>query len=187
MFKKDYSMATALKRRDTISGAPSIGSWDCSAREVHALEFLAGLDAQMTTGEKHLEERLRKTGAWQAYRSARALMEKALDRVYDTVPAKTLRHMVNLSLNGEVVVRAKNPINTTDLQMVNVNDLTLICNELLTDKCRYCLKDPAEQKGCKLRKTFMRVIPPNEVEDGACAYRDIVQEADFEQEEFIKY
>lgn len=31
---------------------------DANAREIHTIEFLAGLDAQLTSGQEHLRERL---------------------------------------------------------------------------------------------------------------------------------
>lgn len=70
---------------------------DANAREIHTIEFLAGLDAQLTSGQEHLRERLQSIpGGWRNYRLAVTTTQRVLDAIYETLPTKTLKHMMRL-------------------------------------------------------------------------------------------
>lgn len=72
-----------------------------NAKELHVVEFIAGLDCQLINGESCLEQRLKSVpDAWRQYRIARTEMGKALAAIYQTMPIKQLRHMQNLCTYG---------------------------------------------------------------------------------------
>lgn len=149
-----------------------------NARELHKIEFLAGLDAQLAQGGGDiLRERLKQVpNGWRNYRLAVTLIEKVLDGIYDTVPEKTLRHMRHLRDYGQIVIRPRPMIKMPDdVQIVAAEDLRLITNRIIEAECAICIKDAAGQKGCKLRKCLMNIAPTAEVyKDGRCTYRDVV-------------
>ena len=152
---------------------------ECGARELHAVEFIAALDCQIAGGEKHLEARLKAVpDLWRQYRIARKAVEKVIDGIYKTVPLKTLRHMQNLCQYGEVVIKPRGPVRTDDVQIVPTPELKMLINHVIENECAMCIKDPREQKGCKLRKAMMLIAPPEKVNKGGCNYRDVAASCD---------
>ena len=149
---------------------------DANSREVHAIEFLAGLDAQLTANEQYLKARLQTIpNAWRNYRLARRMSEMVIDAVYATLPEKTMRHMARLCAIGEIVIRPKPALTRgAYYQAVDNEDLKFLINRAMEGCCAICLKNPAESKGCAMRKALMRVAPPETLRgDGICDYRDV--------------
>lgn len=147
-----------------------------NARELHNIEFLAGLDAQLIQGEEILKPRLSKIpGAWRDYRLASSRIQSVLDRVYKTLPDKTLRHMARLCQCGEVIIRPKPMIKMPDdAQIIMKDDLKLLINTSIAAECAICLKDARAQKKCALRKALENIAPTAAVhENGMCAYVDV--------------
>lgn len=150
---------------------------DCGARELHTIEFIAGLDCQLAKGEQYLEPRLRSIpDLWRQYRIAMKAIEKVLDGIYRSIPLKTLKHMRNLCAYGEVIIKPKGPVNVHDVQIVPTPELKLLINTAIENECAVCVKDQREQKGCKLRKAMMLIAPPLEVNRDYCNYRDVAAE-----------
>lgn len=121
-----------------------------NARELHNIEFLAGLDRQLYEGQEILKPRLQKIpGAWRDFRLATTLITKLMDKVYATLPPKTLRHMLRLCSNGEIVIRPKPMIRIpeNDVQIVTNEDLKVLINCCIAAECAMCIKDyPAQKK-----------------------------------------
>lgn len=150
---------------------------EANAQEIHTIEFLAGLDAQLIRGQKHLQDRLKTIpGGWRDFRLAVTTTERVIDAVYDTLPKKTLRHMNRLSDYGEIVIRPKPAIKLPDdVQIVGSGDLKQIINAAIEGHCAICVKEYADQKACPLRKALMHIAPTGAVyRDGHCAYLDVV-------------
>lgn len=150
---------------------------EANAREVHVIEFLAGLDAQLVEGQEILRDRLRLIpNGWRDFRLATKSTERVLDAVYNTLPNKTLIHMQKLAQNGQIVIRPKPTVKMhDDMQIVCADDLKLLINTTISSECAICVKDAREQKKCKLRKTLMNIAPTAELrKDGLCAYIDVV-------------
>ena len=151
-----------------------------NAREVHAIEFVAGLDAQLNFNEKYLEERLRENGLWRWYRIAMSAVEKVVDGLYETLPPKTMQHMKRMYECGEVIIRPKAAIKYDDVQIVPTSDLRMLVNTALMGECVMCVKNRAEQKGCKFRKSLARIVPTNTLpKDGTCQYLDVVTRCEY--------
>lgn len=147
-----------------------------NAREIHIIEFLAGLDAQLMQGQEILRDRLALVpDGWRKFRLAVTTTEKVLDGIYETLPLKTLKHMDRLCQCGQVIIRPKPLVKLPDdVQIVPADDLRLIINMIVAQECAMCLKSPPEQKGCKLRKALEIIAPTAEVyRNGLCSYVDV--------------
>ena len=150
---------------------------DVNARELHNLEFLAGLDAQLIQGGEILKERLATIpNGWRNFRLATATTQRVLDAIYETIPDKTMRHMRRLRDCGQIVIRPRPMIKMPDdVQIVPTADLRTLINHVIEGECAMCVKDVAGQKGCELRKALMVLAPTGGVhKDGRCAYIDVV-------------
>ena len=169
----------ATNGKKPVDNAPII---EANAREVHVIEFLAGLDAQLVQGQDFLRERLKLIpNGWRDFRLAAKSTERVLDAVYNTLPNKTLVHMQNLAKYGQIVIRPKPTVRMhDDMQIVCADDLKLLINAAIASECLMCVKDAREQKKCKLRKTLMNIAPTAAVhKDGLCAYIDVVAGNEF--------
>ena len=147
-----------------------------NAREIHIIEFLAGLDAQLMQGQEILRDRLALVpDGWRKFRLAVTTTEKVLDGIYETMPMKTLKHMDRLCQCGQVIVRPRPLVKMPDdVQIVPADDLRLIINMIVAQECAMCLKAPPEQKSCKLRKALRNIAPTAEVyKNGLCSYVDV--------------
>ena len=150
---------------------------EANAREIHTIEFLAGLDAQLVEGQEILRERLKLIpNGWRDFRLAVKSAERVLDAIYSTLPNKTLVHMQKLAQYGQIVIRPKPTVKLhDDAQIVCADDLKMLINTAIASECLLCVKDAREQKKCKLRKVLMNIAPTAELrKDGLCAYIDVV-------------
>lgn len=88
---------------------------EANAREIHTIEFLAGLDAQLVEGQENLRDRLRLIpNGWRDFRLAVTRTERVLDAIYNTLPNKTLVHMQKLAQHGQIVIRPKPTVKLHD-------------------------------------------------------------------------
>ena len=154
---------------------------EANSHEVHGIEFIAGLDAQLAAFEKHLEPRLRaEKDLWRQYRIARTAIEKVLDGLYATLPRKTTWHMQKLCQFGEVVIRPKAVIPYDDVQIVPTGDLKEVINAAMASECAVCLRDARGQKKCPLRRALMSIAPPGGLrKDSLCEYHDAARESEY--------
>ena len=149
---------------------------EANAREVHSIEFLAGLDAQLVQGQETLKKRLQTIpGGWRNFRIAVSTTERVLDAIYETLPEKTKRHMMHLYNCGQIIIRPKPMIKMPDdVHIVGAEDLKMLINRVVENECAICVKDYAGQKGCSLRKALLRIAPTESVyQDGRCSYLDV--------------
>ena len=166
-----------MNKNNTPSPASDLPIMEANAREVHAIEFLAGLDCQLIHDQEILRKRLESIpNGWRNFRLAVTTTQKILDQVYDTLPTKTLLHMQRLCKYGEVIIRPRPMIKMPDdVQIVAKDDLIMLLNTTIGSECALCVKDAAEQKKCKLRKCLMNVAPTGALRpDGLCSYIDVV-------------
>ena len=98
---------------------------EANAREIHTIEFLAGLDAQLVEGQENLRDRLRMIpNGWKDFRLAVTRTERVLDAIYNTLPTKTLVHMQKLAQHGQIVIRPKPTVKLhDDMQIVCADDV----------------------------------------------------------------
>lgn len=155
--------------------APRLPISEANARELHQIEFLAGLDARMNGNPDVLRERLKDVpDGWRQYRIAMAAVAKVLDGVYRTLPTRTLHHMARLNDNGEVVIRMIPPVKTGDAQIVGNKELRVLINAAIEGHCALCLKSGGEVRSCPLRRALILVAPPQDfAKDGMCPYQHV--------------
>ena len=149
---------------------------EANAREIHSIEFLAGLDAQLIEGQEILKERLGLIpGGWRRFRLAVTTVERLLDAIYATLPIRTLKHMNRLCQYGQIIVRPKPAVKLGDeVQIVGEEELKVIINSCVANECAICVKDRAGQKGCRLRKALAHIAPVEKLNwDGRCNYLDV--------------
>lgn len=149
---------------------------EANAREIHSIEFLAGLDAQLIEGQETLKERLQRIpNGWRNFRLAVSTVEKVLDGIYDTLPHKTLVHMQRLCKNGQIIIRPKPMIKMPDdVHMVDADDLKYLINRVVENECAMCVRGHAEQKACPTRKALHHIAPTMSIhKDGRCSYIDV--------------
>lgn len=154
---------------------PDLPRMEMNANELHIIEFIAGLDVQLTKGDSALESRLRTIpDGWRKYRLARSAIASVLEGLYATMPIKNVVYMNKLCSFGEVIVRPRTATPTDDVQIVPTPELKLLINKVIENECAMCIKDQREQRKCKLRKALMFIAPPQEVNKDGCNYRDVV-------------
>lgn len=152
---------------------------EMNSRELHRLELIAALDAQLQGGQEPLKTRLQGIpNAWRDYRMCTSRIGRIVQQLYTTVPDKTLRHMQALCSFGEVLIRLKPAARTNDLQLLMTKDIKLLVNLAMEYKCTMCFADRAEIKACELRKALMNVAPPVDTNLGPCPYRYVIEEYD---------
>lgn len=156
---------------------------EANAREIHVIEFLAGLDCQIQSGQEILRERLKLIpNGWRDFRLAVTATQRVLDAVYDTLPVKTLKHMDRLCRYGQIVIRPKPavPLADDDVQIVPTDDLRMLINATISAECAVCLKDARGQKKCKLRRALSNIAPTEALRaDGLCNYTDVAAGNEF--------
>ena len=149
---------------------------DANAHEVHAIEFIAGLDAQLSNNERYLEKRLKSIpDGWRKYRCAKKLLEQVIDGLYDTLPTKTMLHMQRLLNSGEIVIRPK-PIIRDYVQIIPNDTVEFLINEVIKNNCALCLDRGSDVKKCKIRKIMVTIAPTGDYpKDGSCCYQHVAQ------------
>lgn len=109
------------------------------------------------------------------FRLAVSTTERVLDAIYETLPEKTKKHMRHLYNCGQIVIRPKPMIKMPDdVHIVGAEDLKMLINSVVENKCAICVEDIAGQKACPLRKALLRIAPTESVyQDGRCSYLDV--------------
>jgi hypothetical protein len=146
---------------------------ETSSRELHAIEYVAGIDARLVESEKYLEKRLRSVpDLYRQYRIARVATEKVLNGLYSTMTPRALNHLTRMNQQSEIVFRPKSILNkSTDSQVVLTKDLKVLIREALSSKCSMCMGAPGEIKECELRKALLNVAPLKDIREGSlCGY-----------------
>ena len=151
---------------------------DCNSRELHRIELIAALDAQLQGGEEPLKKRLQTIpNAWRDYRMCLTRLGRLVEQVYHTLPTKTLKHMAALCQHGEVLIRFK-PVVANDAQLIMTSDLKELINTAMEAKRTICFEDRAGVKACRLRKALMDIAPPKDLSLGDCPYRYVIEHSD---------
>lgn len=152
---------------------------ELNALEIHGIEFIAGLDAQLYRFNGALAPRLKSIpNGWRDYRLAMTLVAKVLDKLYDTMPRKALLKFQRFNEIGEVIVRPKPAVRKGQyMQIVDNDDLKLLINKAIEHDCAICMRRGGEVRSCPLRRALMSICPPEElVKDGTCNYQAVAQQ-----------
>lgn len=145
-------------------------------RELHAIEFILGLHAQILLNEKVLESRLRLIpNAWRNYRLIMRLIDDIVNGLYATLPDKTVKRIIRLLDCGEIIIRPRPVIPVPNMQIVEANDLEMIINTVLHTECSLCVRSAREAQKCALRKSMMRITPAESTHKiSVCPYQDVI-------------
>ena len=157
---------------------------DMVAGELHVVEMVAALHAQLYKAGNTLEKRLRSfPDGWRQYRMAMSAADKMLDGLYMTVPDRTLVHMIRLMDKGECIIRPQPASRAADdVQILLTEDVKRLVNVVIANECATCLRDPQEQRRCKLRKTLLNAVPPKEIADSKrCPYIDVAVKSEHQK------
>lgn len=156
------------------------GKTPVNSYELRTIEFMMALNARLRSGEKDMRDRLRTIpNGWRQYRMVEGVTDKLLDRVYNTMPTKTIHYIEKLQLFGEVKVQFKPASQLPGGEYVKEDDLKVITNCAMAASCAVCLKDEREIKRCKLRKALQDVLVPEEIPKTGCPYRDVAADSEW--------
>lgn len=151
-----------------------------NGHELHIIEYLMALDAQLNGHQDALRERLKLVpNGWRQWRLITTATRNLLQAVYDTLPDKTLLYIDRLRAQGEVVVRFRPASRTHETVLASQDDLREIINAAMAGECAVCLRDEDAAKRCKLRRAMMDIVPPDDVPRCGCAYRNIAIESEY--------
>lgn len=146
---------------------------DMTAKELHGVEFLAALDAQMHKHGDRLKPRLQMVpNGWRQYRLVESALTSLIAGLYDTMPAKQVLRVEHMMQHGEVKIDLA-PVakNTLGYLTVHENDLAVIATAAMQGECAMCIKDGDEIKKCPLRKALWEIATPDELPKFGCRYR----------------
>ena len=149
---------------------------EASSRELHAVEFIAGLDERLNASRGYLEKRLRSVpDCYRQYRIAETAVGKVLTGLYSTMEVSALNHMLRVSNQSEIVIRPKSVLNrSTDSQVVLTKDLITVVNAAVGDACSMCIKTGRDVKRCELRKALLNMAPLDKLDNGIyCGYSHV--------------
>jgi hypothetical protein len=154
---------------------------EANSKELRSIEYLAIMDHQIAKGEGDLKARLKTTpDGWRQYRMARTASSKAIGAIYDTLPTKTLNHLLGLSRTCEAIIRVKPIARTNEVQVVPEESLKTLVNIAIKNQCAICMEFGKNIHRCKLRQSLMLISPPKDIQDdGRCPYSDIALQNDF--------
>lgn len=171
------------RKQSPHEGLPVI---EANGLEMHWIEILAAMDAQLERGEAALKDRLSKIpNGWRDYRLASKTVARVITALYATLPEKNMRHMRMLVDHGEVVIRQKRAVRSDYVQMVANDDLKQLVNRVIASECAMCLNDAIAQKHCPLREVLERTAPTEKLKpNGLCEYLDVA--AEYELGEYLK-
>ena len=151
-----------------------------NGKELKALQLMwAMLGSMEQSSGTALEERLKSvTGAWNAWRLAQSWLKKALRLIVgQTVYLEQQQLCEHVLKNGtiDVSIRASQD---ADLVVVPAEALRAVANEAMSYQCAMCFKEGKDIRRCPLRRSLLRVAPPQSLETDGCVYRDVVLAAD---------
>lgn len=150
----------------------------CTARDFCGLAMAGRLyiAACGKLGEGVIEPRLRNVkGAWSWWRSGVALMGRAMDAVFQTVPDDQFERMNTIFEHGVLDINLPRVrINEQGGSVLAVHGWALerMTYFAMRNECAICMKDRSEVKRCELYQALKGVIEPGSWESSTCPYRD---------------
>lgn len=123
---------------------------------------------------QEMEERLRQTpGAWRNWRAACAMMGRAMDAIYRTVPDDQFERLWALFNRGEIDIHMPRASDYGgDLLIVHGDALMQLAHAAMRAECRICIKEDGQVRTCPLRKALDGVLEPDTWDTSTCAWRD---------------
>ena len=150
----------------------------CTARDFAGLAMAGRLHvaAANRLGDEVIKPRIKDIkGAWGWWKSGVALMGRAIDAAYQTVPDDQFERLGKIFEHGVLDINLpRTKINDEGGSVVAVNGLALerVVHYAMQSECAICFKDAREIKQCELYKALKGVIEPSSWESSTCPYRD---------------
>lgn len=152
---------------------------DMNSRELHRVELIAAIHAQLAGGEEPLKKRLQTIShGWRDYRMILTRIGRLLTQLYETMPENRLRYIETLCAHGEVLIRVKPAAKSDENILIPVSALKMLVNHAMAGTCTMCFEGRDKIKACQLRKALMEVAPPVDLSVGECPYRYVVEQND---------
>lgn len=150
---------------------------DMNSRELHRVELIAAIHANLAGGEEPLKSRLQTIPhGWRDYRMILTRIGRLLTQLYETMPMNRLRMIEHLCAHGEVLIRMKPVIKTDEYMPIHVSALKTLVNHSMAGTCTMCFEGRDFVKKCPLRKALMEVTPPVDLTLGECPYRYVIEQ-----------
>lgn len=145
------------------------------ARELKALQLVWSLLGAMEhSSGQALEKRLRRAKAWNAWRLAAVWLKRALQLMVGktvTLDQQLLCEHVLKHGTIDITIRASQD---KDICAVPAAALEDVVNAAMSAQCAICLKEDRDVRRCRLRRSLLKVAPPQTMETAGCVYRDAV-------------
>ncbi len=123
---------------------------------------------------KMLESRLRQhPGAWRDWRSGVALLGRAMDIVFQTVPDDQFERLD--AVFSRSTIKIDMPMASDDRRGVvgvHADDLVTLTYYAMRAECAICLREGGQVRTCGLGKALAGVREPDTWETSGCAWRD---------------
>lgn len=154
----------------------------CTSRDFGSLA-LAGrlyIAAAGKLGELVIGPRIKGIpGAWQKYRSGVALLGRAMDAAFQTVPDDQFERLSTIFDHGTIDINLpKSKINNSGGSILAVDGKALanLTYYAMRNECSICLKEGGEAKRCELYQALKGVIEPDTWQSYGCPWRDVIIE-----------
>lgn len=150
----------------------------CTARDFAGLAMAGRLyiAAAGKLGEGVIEPRLKNIkGALGWWRSGTALLGRAMDAAFQTVPDDQFERMNVIFEQGELDItlpRVRINEQKGSILAVHGQALERLTYFAMRNECAICLKDRSEVKRCELYQALKGVVEPGSWESSTCPYRD---------------
>lgn len=150
----------------------------CTAQDFSGLAMAGRLyiAAAGKLGEFVIEPRLKGVkGAISWWRASVALMGRALDAAFQTVPDDQFERMNVIFEHGELdITLPRIRINEQKGSILAVHGWALerMTYFAMRNECAICIKDRSEVKRCELYQALRGVVEPTSWDSSTCPYRD---------------
>ena len=154
-----------------------------SHKELEAIELVMCYDAilrgQSTQDAMKHRAKLSGKRTWNKFRCGCALIGKAADEMYGTIPSKTLKHMADLCHNFVPVLKPRN-IGTGNYIYITCEDLQTLINTCMANECAICMKEGEDERRCPLRWAMAHNAPGEaKCRTPECPYKGIATSCEY--------
>lgn len=168
--------------KTTYAGLPGIphGKYDgprirCTAREFSGMA-LAGRLYHACQGKlgREMEQRLRQTpGAWRNWRAACAMMGRAMDAIYNTVPDDQFERLWAIFTQGNIDINMPRACDFGgELVVVHGEALRALTRAAMEGQCTICLREGGHARSCPTARALAGCVEPDTWDTCGCVWRD---------------
>lgn len=121
-----------------------------------------------------LKPRLDKTpGAWRMWKSGVAMLGRAVDAVFHTVPDDQLERLNAVFTHGTITIDMPKTVEDYDgLIVVHAKDMLMCAQMAMAHECSICFREGKDAKHCPLAAALAGITEPDTYETSGCVWRD---------------